>query len=127
MAEKERPEIEAPEKETPKYKGEISEYENREVAKEEALTACVAQHSECSQPRVFTIWLLSARLAIYTAKQHTHLHELTVPFAASGALFECYKRGCWGFSRCCGEEHDAFWQCYTTKRVRADQPMCVIT
>ena len=58
MAEKERPEIEAPEKETPKYKGEISEYENREVAKEEALTACVAQHSECSKPRVFNIWLL---------------------------------------------------------------------
>ena len=46
-------------------------------------------------------------------------------FAPSGALFECYKRGCWGFSRCCGEEHDAFWQCYTTKRVRADQPTCV--
>ena len=45
MAEKERPE--APDKEKPKYKGEISEYENREVAKEEALTACVAQHSEC--------------------------------------------------------------------------------
>ncbi|KAK9833452.1 hypothetical protein WJX81_006476 [Elliptochloris bilobata] len=41
---------------------------------------------------------------------------LTACVAKHRALFKCYKRGCWGFSRCCGEEHDAFWKCYTQER-----------